>query len=466
MTKRKIWLAVGAMSIISAVVMTACGSESVGSEKENDLYTLADHDRVSVSEVENSPADDGKEPAEDQQGSAENIMIRISWWGDEAIHEATREAIDNFMKRYPNINVEMQYGREMDWEKSLAAQFSSGTMPDISQISWEWIDSCSSDGSIFADLNQYSEIIDLSQYSHSVLELCTAAGKLQAIPAAVTGQLFCWNKTVFEQAGIGVPTNPEELYDAAEVFRTVLGDDYYPLVLDEKNRMALMIYYLESVFGKAWMADQKLQYLPEEIEKGMEFIQSLEEHHVIPSVRAMAGDNMESSDQGSGWGKGIYAGVFVRDSAVPAYQNELPEGQELVLGDGRMDFGAYQGGSFKPTYCFAISENSQYKSECALLLNYLLNEEEGTAVMAAARGIPLSQKAFDNCFSRGLLDQTGTEVYKKILSRLEAGSGKWLALPEAGCSSDLYKEIFTGLSYKSISAAVLSEQLAAAIQGE
>lgn len=101
----------------------------------------------------------------------------------------------------------------------------------------------------------------------------------------MTGRIFYWNKATFDKAGISVPKSLAELKAAGETFKTKLGEEYYPLVLGEYDRMILMVYYLESVYGKAWVENEKLQYSAEEIQEGLKFIQSLEDAHVTPSIK-------------------------------------------------------------------------------------------------------------------------------------------------------------------------------------
>ena len=39
---------------------------------------------------------------------------------------------------------------------------------------------------------------------------------------------------------------------AGKTFQEKLGDDYYPLHLGAYDRMILMVFYLESKYGKDW----------------------------------------------------------------------------------------------------------------------------------------------------------------------------------------------------------------------
>ena len=313
-----------------------------------------------------------------------------------------------------DIKVVPEYAAWSGWEDKMGQRFASNSAPDVNQINWNWITAFSSDGSKFVDLNTLSDIIDLSQFETG-LEACTVAGKLQGIPVSMTGRIFYWNKTTFEKAGLGIPASYADLLAAGPVFAQKLGEDYYPLVLGTYDRTILMVYYLESLFGKDWVTEGKLNYTKEEIVKGFEFIQGLEQAHVIPSMMKLTGDGADSLDKNNNWMDGHYGGIFEWDSAATKMQKALTEGQEFVVGDYFKDFGEYQGGFAKVSMALAVSETAADKQAAAKLINYLLNEEEGIRLLASQRGIPLSKKAYEYCLSNNLLDPIVAEANNKVL---------------------------------------------------
>lgn len=285
-----------------------------------------------------APADNGGDaseaPAADAPAPAEgDVNIKISWWGGDSRHEATQNAINAFMDKNPNVKVDVQFGAWSGWEDAMSTSFYAGTAPDVNQINWNWLESYSSDGSVFLDMNTVSDYFDLSQYSQAALDTCTLAGELQAIPVSMTGRIFYWNKSTFDKAGISTPTSLEELYAAGETFKTTLGDDFYPLAAGEYDRMILMVYYLESVYGKAWVENGQLNYTVDEIKTGLDFIQGLEDKHVIPSIATLLGDGADSLDKNPKWMDGTYAGIFEWDSSASKFGSALNEGQEFIVGD-------------------------------------------------------------------------------------------------------------------------------------
>lgn len=431
-------------ALIMVLSLAACGKE------KPDAETGAETKQKEASTEDNTKKeDDTKTPAktEEPSGAKEPVTIKFSWWGGDTRHDATLNAIKKFEETYDWITVEPQYGAWSGWEESMATAFATGTAPDVNQINWNWITSFSSDGKAFKDLNDYSGTIKLDNFGQSFLDQCTLAGKLQAIPVSLTGRIFYWNKTTFDKAGISTPTTLEELYVAGETFKTKLGEDYYPIALGEYDRMILMVYYLESVYGKAWVEDNQIQYTKEEIQKGFEFIQSLEDKHVTPSIQTILGDGAESLDKNPKWMEGKYAGIFEWDSSASKFQSALNEGQEFIVGQYLPDMGQYQGGYAKVSLAFAISETTEHPEEAALLINFLLNEDTGAEIMASERGIPLSKNGLKVCMDKGLLNATVAEANSRVLSWVQFPLDPKFESAELKSSDGIYYDAMAGLSY-------------------
>ncbi|MFR8427009.1 MAG: hypothetical protein ACLVCH_04790 [Roseburia inulinivorans] len=83
--------------------------------------------------------------------------------------------------------------------------------------------------------------------------------------------------------------------------------------------MILMVYYLESVYGTDWVTGDTLNYTKDQIVEGLEFIQSLEDAHVIPSIATIVYDGAASLDQNQNWIDGHYAGIFEWDSSASKF---------------------------------------------------------------------------------------------------------------------------------------------------
>lgn len=407
----------------------------------------------------NSSAQSSKE-----NSSSNPIDITFSWWGGDSRHKATENAVNAFKNKHSNISVTTEYGAWSGWEEKQSLSLYGGNAADVMQINWNWIDNYGNNGTSFVDLNQYSDIIDLSQFSKEALEQCSVDGKLMAIPVSTTGCLFFWNKATFDKIGCEIPTDKDSLLEAGARFKAY-DEEYYPLVFDGGySRMILMVYYLESVYGKPWVVDGKLQYSIEEIKEGMNFICELEDAHVIPTLAVTNGDMADSTDKNPKFIDGKYAGIFVWDGSVLNMKNAVKgsvnvPGQDLVQGEF-LKFGEYNGGFTKISMAFAITSTSEHPKESAMLINYLLNDPEGIELCAMERGLPLSAKGLEIMESKGLGDPTLIKANKDVQAHSKFALDSKFESSELKANPDgAYEKIFGKLSFDEYDAAQAADLL-------
>lgn len=403
-------------------------------------------------------------PTTDGASDYEECTIKIDWWGGDSRHNATLEAIDAFMKKYPGITVESNYGAWADWETARALEYSSGTGADVTQIGSNWVADYDRDGAAFLDLNEVSDILDLSQWDEQYLAVCRDnVGGQGAIPVSMTGRIFYWDKTTFDEAGIEVPTSVEELKAAGQTFQEKLGDDYYPLAVNEYDRMILMTFYLQAKYGTEIIspADGTMGMTQEQILDGMQFIQSLEDAHAIPSIKTIDGDAAASFDVNEKFISGKYAGILEWDSAPGKYITALGESRELVVGEEFTDY-ADNGASgvyTKVSMAFAISKNSAHPREAAMLVNFLFNDPEGVALMGTERGIPQSNAAYATLKEADALDPVVADAHDKVISAGEYGWSPKFDDNALKSDTGYYNDAFSGMSYGDYSVEEAAEVL-------
>lgn len=321
--------------------------------------------------------------------TTEPITLRMNWWGGDSRHQATLEGIKAFEAKYPNIKVEAEYESFTGHEEKVALALKSGSAADVLQLNMDWVFNYSPDGSLFVDLNTLSDIIDLSAYDQTDIDYYTTNGVLQALPASNSGRVFFWNTTRLEKVGVEIPTTLEELYAVGDAFAAYEDGTYYPLILNELDRMTLMVYYLQCVYGKPWVENYELQYSVEEVQEGLEWINLLEERHVISSLEVLAGDGSELVDTNQRWIDGHYAGMYIWDSNLKKYQEAAPE-FEFAVGD-YIKMGEYKGGMTKAAMVFAIPKTTKYPAESAALIQFLFGEAEGAKILGDSRGVPANK---------------------------------------------------------------------------
>ncbi len=353
------------------------------------------------------------DPAAVEKPATDTPMpLRMKWWGGDSRHQATLAAIEKFEEKYPNITVAPEYESFTGHEEKVALGIKSGNAADVMQLDWSWVPTYSPNGDNFYDLNRVSEILDLNNYTEKDRAVFTINGKLNAIPVSNTGRVFCWNKTTFDMIGARIPTTLEELMEAGTQI-AAYDPAYYPQVTKKLNRAFLMVYYLQSKYGKDWVKDDVPQYTQEEIAEGFDFLKTLEENHVIPTLEKIAGDGADLIDTNVNWIDGHYAGIFLYDTSVVKHAQAVENG-EFIVGD-YVRMGDYNGGFIKVNQAFGISAATEHPAEAAALIQFLVAEEEGVVTLGDTRGVPANQAGL------AMLDLSGSQVAEANAKAVEWG---------------------------------------------
>ena len=196
---RKRWLTLLAAALLAA--LTACG----GGGKSSDS------------------APSGKEP----QGGAspsgsqgqEQVELRIMWWGDQTRADITNQALRKFEEKYPHIKVVGEFAPSSSYFDKLNTLLASGTAPDVFFLGGNYI--YYADKGVLLDLGPYvGNELDLSDMDQGLIDYGTYKGKLYHISAGANSRGILVNATMFEEAGVPLPTDDWTWEDFARISTT------------------------------------------------------------------------------------------------------------------------------------------------------------------------------------------------------------------------------------------------------
>ena len=385
--------------------------------------------------------------------SSDPVTLTMSWWGGESRHNAYQEALKAFSAANSNITVNPTFAAWSGWEDTMSTKFAGGVAEDVCQINWNWLYNYSANGQTFIDLNSVTDYLDLSQWDDAKLAACNVANAQQCVPVAMTGRIFYWNMTTFNKAGITeVPKSLDDLMNAGKAFQEKLGDDYYPLHLGAYDRMILMVFYLESKYGKDWAdpTTSTLNYTADEIAEGIDFIKSLVDGHVImplPTYYGANGDN--AAHQSNEWITGKMAGIFEWDSSAVKFQDALDEENKpgFTVGE-EIKFGDYNGGFSKVSMGLAITKTCEHVAEAATLIQFLLNEEKGASIMGSECGIPASKAGLGYAQAAGAVKDLVADANAKVMAFTTNKLDPLFENNDLKASgTGIYQEVFDNIDY-------------------
>ena len=396
--------------------------------------------------------------------SSDPVTLTMSWWGGESRHNAYQEALKAFSAEHTTITVNPTFAAWSGWEDTMSTKFAGGVAEDVCQINWNWLYNYSGNGQTFLDLNSVTDYLDMSQWDDAKLGACNVANAQQCVPISMTGRIFYWNMTTFNKAGITeVPATEDDLFAAGKAFQEKLGDDYYPLHLGAYDRMILMVFYLESKYGKDWAdpTTSTLNYTADEIAEGIDFIKSLVDGHVIMPLPTYYGANGDgATHQSNEWITGKIAGIFEWDSAASKYQDALDEENKpgFTVGE-EIKFGDYNGGFSKVSMGMAITKTCKNPAEAATLIEYLWNGD-GAAIMGSECGIPASKAGLAAAQAAGAVKELVAEANGKVMAFASCQLDPLFESSDLKATgTGIYQEVFDTVDYDNKSGADVVDTL-------
>ena len=333
---------------------------------------------------------------------AEEVLpqLTFSWWGGEDVTLATQDVIKFFRRDNRSHNVQtLAYPERDAYLHEMERRAALHKMDDIMQLDVEMLRTYAmdEDGQYrFADLELFSDVLDLTQFPYLALESATIKGRLCAVPTGMTAHIFIWNRAALQRLNISLPESSSELLD---IGLQMQESDTYPLAADAGGRLAFMITYLQSKYGASWFDpdSKEFGFTNAQIEDGFMYLQQMENAHVWPPL-SRQGDIL------AGWQEGRYLGVWAWDVVATELDLLTPREDRLHYIAQLNDWGPYVGGFRKAQYYFAVAESSPYKPFGVTLIQFLLNSDRSARALTDLRGIPVSESGYTSAYASTMLD--------------------------------------------------------------
>ena len=151
-------------------------------------------------------------------------------------------AVQRFMEDYPNITVTQVHQQNDTYKQQLIVAMSAGECPDM-YIHWGGGPMAEYYESGFAnDITEMYATYDHPDFIDAAIGQSTYDGKLLAIPfGGLSGCDIFYNKTIFAECGIEVPTTIDELEAACD---TLIENGYVPFSLANGSKWTGSMYFM------------------------------------------------------------------------------------------------------------------------------------------------------------------------------------------------------------------------------
>lgn len=187
------------------------------------------------SQASSNQQTDNQEGSEDTDASSEDeITITMMFSGTAAENDFETQVLPELVKKeFPNINLEVTKLPDDQYYTALKTKLASGEAPDMILVQPKYAGANSVIGLAEAGyLEPISELNVLDKIGEAGTDSFVYEGDVYAVPSGVTILGTYYNKDMFDEYGIDIPTNWDEFLAACE---TLQQNGIQPIVMGDKD---------------------------------------------------------------------------------------------------------------------------------------------------------------------------------------------------------------------------------------
>lgn len=188
-----------------------------------------------------------------QEGTATVKQLDFFWWSDGQEGVAMQALIDEYESAHPGIQINLIEVPFADISNKIMMSVAGGEAPAITRTT-EGISNNLYEA--FVDFGQYTDAEAIKkQFISSIESYYVKNGKVISIPADVTANGLIVNKTMFDKAGVKLPTGPDDIWTWDEFKEALVkvkeaNNLEYALAIDNaSHRWSTMLYEFGGSFA-------------------------------------------------------------------------------------------------------------------------------------------------------------------------------------------------------------------------
>ncbi|MDR1904239.1 MAG: extracellular solute-binding protein [Treponema sp.] len=331
------------------------------------------------------------------------VTLRFAWWGSQVRNDQTQKVIDLFEKANPGIKVEGEFTSFTDHFNNLSTQIAAGDIPDLIQHDYRYL-ATYVNRNLLAPLDPYlKKQINIDHVDQVNLQGGVVAGKLYGFNMGNNIFGAQYSVETFKKYGITPPSNSWTYDDFVNISRQFKAKGIYGVELS--NFWNWVVHYLRC--NGAHLYSQTGKGLGYNDDKLMERIFQMR----LDLVKEGLMPGPDEALAYTGWEDNL----FTRGQAAMITFNSNSVGflatsmgstvKSVPLFGPNSDKGTF----IKPSMFLSISAVSQYKDQCAMMIDFFTNNVEANKIMMGERGVPISSAIRDAL--RPLMNESETGVF-------------------------------------------------------
>lgn len=335
---------------------------------------------------------------------------------------AEQKVIDNYVKDNPNVTIEVEALAEEPFKNKLKAYMSTNEPIDITMVHGGAELNTLVQADYVKEINPTEYDNDQFNFLPGVYKSFTFDGKLYGLPRNSDYQVVFYNKKLFEDNGVKVPTTFTELVNATKAFR---DKKIIPMSINGKDlwsfgglyQFAVLRYsgdqnlILDAVAKKIKFADN------ENFLKAAKYLAELRDAGLFQdgfmTADYGASQNLFTQGRAAMWFMGSWeAGMATNESLPEDFRKNLAVTRFPIAEDGKgksEDLVAWNGGGY------ALVKSSKHPEEAKKFFDYLFNKEQW-AKTAWDTGAAVPAQKYELNGSESEVQKTLTDILVKASS--------------------------------------------------
>lgn len=329
----------------------------------------------------------------DDGGDDGQVTLNFTWWGADERASRYEQVIDLFEAEHPDIKVQTSFAEFPDYWTQRSTDATGGNLPDVLQMDNSYIQEYANNGLLY-DMSEFvGQSLDASQIDEQVLSAGLVNEQQVGIPVSTNTLAMLVNTDLLADLGVEAPDwdYTWEDYNAFLTEVTEAGAERDPRVYgggDYTTVWWMFIQYLLQQGIEPFAENGEWNFTEDDLNAWLATADGIRYEQTFPAER------LDQISPLGPFNSGESPTEFTWDNFLAGYGAELEtENLELMPVPGGADGEKHM--FFKPSMQYSMGANTGNPEEAALLIDFLVNNEEAGQIIGTDLGVPASQGRLD-----------------------------------------------------------------------
>ncbi|WP_342364272.1 ABC transporter substrate-binding protein [Terrarubrum flagellatum] len=321
--------------------------------------------------------------------SAEDIRLRMYWWGSQDRSKRTLAVADLFSQKNPSIKLTGETTGADYWTK-LATQMVGRNIPDVFQLEPTTLPDYARRGAC-APLDAYMpKTLNIEGFGKNIIDLCRVDGKVWGVGLGLNSFSMLYDTEAFAQAKIAPPTEKttwKEFADmSVELTKALNKPNYWGAPYGARYHYAFDVW-LRQRDKFIFTAEGKLGFKADDLAEFYAYWEDIRKRGGCTPADVQALDQLQIDSNALALGKSAIALAY--SNQLVGYQ--LLSKNKLALTTFPMTEGSKSSGHYyRPALIWSVGATSKNPEAAAAFISFFVNDPKAGEVLGVERGVPMS----------------------------------------------------------------------------